>query len=314
MSPPSKSAHSVGPPASEPYPALSYELFPPRSTSAAETLWCTIRELEQTSPDYVSVTYGASGSNRDTAVDLLSRLLTETALRPLAHLTCVGNSREYLLDLVDELITLGVRGILALRGDTPKDPGAGPGDLSYASDLVKLVREAERRRTAHLCAGRLAVGVAAYATRHPESPSFDHDIEALLAKQAAGADFAITQVFFFPDHFQRLVAAARRAGVDIPIIPGVMPLTSVRRLDRLSELAGIEMDYALRDRLAAAEDDAARRRIGVQATVDLANAALDAGAPGIHLYTFNEHAAALDVLDSLQLRRPPVPRGLVRTA
>lgn len=311
---PSKSVHTVGPPTSEPYPALSYELFPPRSTNAAESLWRTIRELEQTTPDYVSVTYGASGSNRDTAVDLLSRLLAETSLRPLAHLTCVGNTREYLLNLVDELITLGVRGILALRGDYPQDPDVGPGDLPYASDLVRLVREAERRRTAHLCAGRLAVGVAAYATRHPESPSFDHDIEALLAKQAAGADFAITQVFFFADHFQRLVSAARRAGVDIPIIPGVMPLTSVRRLDRLSELAGIEMDHRLRDRLAAADDDAARRRIGVRATVDLANAALDAGAPGIHLYTFNEHAAALDVLENLQLRRPPVPAGLGRTA
>lgn len=311
---PAKSVHTVGPPAPEPYPALSYELFPPRSTSAAETLWRTIRELEQTSPDYVSVTYGASGSNRGTAVELLSKLLTETSLKPLAHLTCVGNSREYLLDLVDELITLGVRGILALRGDAPRDPTVEPGDLSYASDLVKLVREAERRRTAHLCAGRLAVGVAAYATQHPESPSFGHDIEALLAKQAAGADFAITQVFFFPDHFQRLVSAARRAGVEIPIIPGVMPLTSVRRLDRLSELAGIEMDHELRERLAAADDDAARRRIGVQATVDLANAALDAGAPGIHLYTFNEHAAALDVLEHLDLRRPPVPGGLGRTA
>lgn len=314
MSPPSKSAHTVGPPAREPYPALSYELFPPRTTAAAETLWRTIRELEQTSPDYVSVTYGASGSNRETAVELLSRLLHESSLRPLAHLTCVGNTRAYLQDLVDELINLGVRGILALRGDTPQDPAAGQGDLTYASDLVRLIREAERRRTAHLCAGRLAVGVAAYATRHPESPSFGHDIEALLAKQAAGADFAITQVFFFPDHFKRLVATARRAGVEIPIIPGVMPLTSVRRLNRLSELAGIEMDHQLRDRLAAADDDAARRRIGVQATVDLANAALDAGAPGIHLYTFNEHAAALDVLEHLQLRRPPVPGGLVRTA
>ncbi|NJC22185.1 methylenetetrahydrofolate reductase (NADPH) [Arthrobacter pigmenti] len=314
MSPPSKSAHSVGPPSLEPYHALSYELWPPRTPNAAETLWRTIRELEQTSPDYVSVTYGASGSNRDTAFELLGRLLGETSLRPLAHLTCVGHSRENLENLVDELITRGIRGILALRGDAPKDTTLPPGDLSYASDLVRLVRETERRRTAHLCAGRLAVGVAAYATKHPESPSFDHDVEALLAKQAAGADFAITQLFFFPDQFQRLVAAARRAGVEIPIIPGLMPPTSVRRLDRASELAGLEMDHRLRDRLAAADDDAARRRIGVQATVDLANAALDAGAPGIHLYTFNEHAAALDVLEHLDLRRPPVRGGLGRTA
>lgn len=297
-----------------PYPALSYELFPPRTTSAEEGLWRTIRELEDTSPDFVSVTYGASGSNRDTAVGLLGQLLADTTLRPLAHLTCVGNSRENLAELIDELITRGVRGILALRGDTPQDTSLPEGDLQYASELVQLVREVERQRTAHLCAGRVAVGVAAYATKHPDSPSFDHDVEVLLAKQAAGADFAITQVYFHTDDFARLLKAARRAGVEIPIIPGVMPLTSVRRLNRLSQLAGIEMDYSLRDRLTAADDDGARREIGVQATVDLANAALDAGAPGIHLYTFNEHAAALEVLDRLQLRRPPVPSGLSKSA
>ncbi len=311
---PAKSAHTVGPPAAEPYHALSYELWPPRNAAANDTLWHSIRELEQTNPDYVSVTYGASGSNRDTAVDLLGKLLRDTTLRPLAHLTCVAHTRPELQNLVDDLITLGVRGILALRGDAPQDKTLPPGDLNYASDLVRLVRDAERKRTAHLCAGRLSVGVAAYANKHPESPSFDHDVEALLAKQAAGADFAITQVYFFPDHFRRLISAARRAGVEIPIIPGLLPPTTVRRLERASELAGIELDHQLRDRLAAADDDAERRRIGVRATVDLANAALDAGAPGIHIYTFNEHAAALDVLEQLQLRRPPVPGGLGRTA
>lgn len=281
---------------------------------AEEKLWQTVRELEHTNPDYVSVTYGASGSNRDTALDLVTRLLSETTLRPLAHLTCVASSSEDLVALVEEFVSRGVRGILALRGDIPTDPTFPPGDLKHASELVQLVRRFERTRTAHLGAGRLAVGVAAYATKHPDSPNFDHDIEALLAKQEAGADFALTQVFFRSEHFDRLIKAARRAGVEIPIIPGVMPLTSVKRLNRLSELAGIDMDYQLREKLAAADDDATRRRIGVRATVDLANAALDAGAPGIHLYTFNEHAASLEVLDHLQLRRPPIPTGLSRTA
>jgi methylenetetrahydrofolate reductase (NADPH) len=288
--------------------ALSYELFPPRSPAAAESLWTTIGELESTDPDYVSVTYGASGSNRDTAVELINRLILETTLRPLAHLTCVGNSPEELAGIIGELLDVGVRGILALRGDEPKD-GAVPqaGSLRYAQDLIELIRRVEQRRSALLCAGKVAVGVAAYPTRHPESPNEAHDVEVLLAKQRSGADFAITQVFFHPEQYANLMTRARRAGVTIPIIPGVMPLTSLRRVKRLGELAGVEPDPRLIERLAAADSDAERRRIGVAATVDLANAALDAGAPGIHLYTFNEHACALDVLDKLALPRPARP-------
>ena len=312
MSPPSLiDAH---PPLTETAPvALSYELFPPRSPAAAETLWTTIRELEATSPDYVSVTYGASGSNRDTAVDLINRLLLETTLRPLAHLTCVGNTPQELAAIIGQLLDTGVRGILALRGDLPKD-GATPGEgsLRYAQDLIDLIRRVEQRRSALLCAGKIAVGVAAYPARHPESPSEAHDVEVLLAKQRSGADFAITQVFFHADQYADLLTRARRAGVTIPIIPGVMPLTSLRRLKRLAELTGVEPAAELTGRLAAADTDADRLRIGVNATVDLANAALDAGAPGIHLYTFNEHQSALQVLDKLAL--PRRSRPAVRSA
>ena len=284
--------------------ALSYELFPPRSPAAAETLWTTIRELETTAPDYVSVTYGASGSNRDTAVELINRLLLETTLRPLAHLTCVGNTPQELAGIIGELLDTGVRGILALRGDLPKDGGApAAGSLRYAQDLIELIRRVEQRRSALLCAGKIAVGVAAYPTRHPESPSEAHDVEVLLAKQRSGADFAITQVFFHPGQFADLLTRARRAGVTIPIIPGVMPLTSLRRVKRLGELTGVEPAPELVERLAAADNDLERLRIGVNATVDLANAALQAGAPGIHIYTFNEHQSALEVLDKLALPR-----------
>ena len=154
-------------------------------------------ELEATDPDYVSVTYGASGSNRDTAVELVNRLVLETTLRPLAHLTCVGNTPTELAEIIGELLDAGVRGILALRGDLPKDGGEPvSGSLRYAQDLIELIRRVEQRRSALLCAGKVAVGVAAYPTRHPESPSEAHDVEVLLAKQRSGADFAITQVFF----------------------------------------------------------------------------------------------------------------------
>lgn len=294
--------------------ALSYELFPPRSEAAAEDLWTTIRELESTNPDYVSVTYGASGSNRDTAVELLHRLLQETSLRPLAHLTCIGNTADQLAAIITDLLEHGVRGILALRGDKPTEESeAHPtGALNYAQDLIELVRRVEQRRSAMLAAGKVAIGVAAYPAKHPESPSERHDIEVLLAKQRSGADFAITQVFFHTEQYADLVMRARRAGVSIPIIPGVMPFTSLRRLERLGQLIGVEPAPELMASLASASSDRERRRVGVQATVKLANAALDAGAPGIHLYTFNQHQAALDVLDKLNLLRPTRPAGRLR--
>ena len=315
MSPPSLLQASA--PSSQNAPiALSYELFPPRNQAAAVSLWDTIRELETTNPDYVSVTYGASGSNRDTAVELLNRLLTETSLLPLAHLTCVGNTADELAEIVSELLDHGVRGILALRGDLPQDASQQPraGSLSYAQDLTELIRRVEQRRSALLCAGKVAIGVAAYPAQHPESPSTEHDIEVLLAKQRSGADFAITQVFFQADQYKDLVNRARRAGVSIPIIPGVMPLTSLRRVQRLSDLTGVEPSARLLDALGRAEDATERRRIGVAETVGLARAALDAGAPGIHLYTFNEHSAALEVLDKLQLLRPGRPQIAARAA
>ncbi len=292
------------------YPALSYELYPPRNAEAEESLWTTVRRLEDTRPDFVSVTYGAAGSNRETAIALLRRLLTETTLKPLAHLTCIGSTREELTGIIERLIGGGVRGILALRGDAPDGApldvdAAQVGAVEHADGLVRLIREVEAQRTAQLAAGRVSVGVAAYATRHPDSPSMEQDVEVLLAKEAAGADFAITQVFFDPSDYAGLVRRARRAGVTLPIIPGVMPLTSTRRLKKLSGLAGIDVDQGLWDRLEGARSPEERRRVGVAATVELARAALEDGAPGIHLYTFNEHAAALDVLDALDLERPP---------
>lgn len=290
--------------------ALSYELFPPKNDVAEVTLWDTIRELESTNPDYVSVTYGANGSNRSTAVELLNRLLHETSLLPLAHLTCVGNTADELASIISELLDHGVRGILALRGDLPKElPSATrAGSLSYAQDLIELIRRVEQGRSALLCAGKVAIGVAAYPSQHPESPSVEHDVEVLLAKQRSGADFAITQVFFHANQYKDLLRRARRAGVSIPIIPGVMPFTSLRRVQRLGDLTGVAPSTSLLDSLGRADSAVECRRIGVSATVDLARAALDAGAPDIHLYTFNEHAAALEVLDKLQLLRPGRPR------
>ena len=284
-----------------PPPSLSYELYPPRCSGSADALLGTIEELEATRPDHVSVTYGGDERRRAGSLALIEHLLARTGLRPLAHLTCAGSTRAELERTVAELIHRGVRGVLALRGDL--DPGTGPGELRHAGELVELVREVERRHTASLAAGRLAVGVAAYPTRHPESPSFRHDVGVLAAKQRSGADFAITQVYFRPQRYERLVAAARAAGVTIPIVPGIMPVTDPRRLRTLCRLAGLTPHPGLAAALEDAPGPAGRHRAGVAFATRLARAALDAGAPGLHLYTFNEHRAALDLLERVELPR-----------
>lgn len=292
-----------------PPPSLSYELYPPRCAASAEALLRTIEELEPTRPDHVAVTYSGDAPRRAGSLALLDHLLARTGLRPLAHLTCVGSTRAELEETVTSLVHRGVRGVLALRGDL--EPGAEPGELPHAGDLVELVREVEQRHTASLGGGRLAVGVAAYPTRHPESPSFRHDIEVLLAKQRAGADFAITQVYFRPQRYERLVSAARAAGVTIPIVPGIMPVTEPRRLATLCRLAGLRPHPGLAAALEDAAGPAERHRVGVAFATRLARAALDAGAPGLHLYTFNEHRAALDLLERVDLPRVPhEPAGL----
>ncbi|WP_067635273.1 methylenetetrahydrofolate reductase [Devriesea agamarum] len=288
-------------------PAVSYELFPARGDQSFDKLRHTVAELEATAPDYVSVTCASGRTNLNRMIELVDHLLWRTRLRPLVHLTCVGSTPQALEQVVRDLLGRGVRGILALRGDTPSGYSPDEDEFPFARYLVELIRRVEREETAALAAGRLAVGVAAYAQKHPESPSLRHDVEVLLSKERSGADFAITQVFFNPLEYTNLVSRARRAGVTIPIIPGFVPMTSVRRLTRLAELSGVHCPDQHLHALEVATSDAQRRRIGVRATVELARAALDAGAPGIHLFTFNEHADALDVLDQLDLSRYRAP-------
>lgn len=286
-------------------PALSYELYPPRNEQAKSTIVDVIAELEASAPDYVSVTYNGTPERRRASVELIGHLIEHTRLRPLAHLTCVGESRASLDRLVNHLVALGVRGVLALRGDKPggvdADDPSSHGELPFARYLVELIRDVENRRSASLAAGRLAIGVAAYPTRHPESPSFQHDVEVLLAKERAGANFAITQIYFDAEDYTNLVREARAAGVTIPIVPGIMPVNNERRLLRLCELSGLAPDEDLRARLADASSDAERHRIGVGHAAELAQAAFDGGAPGLHLYTFNDARSPLDVVEALQL-------------
>lgn len=292
-------------------PTVSFELFPPRNPDAAPRLWATVQELAAARPDFVSVTYGASGSTRRTTRALVRRLLRETSLTPIAHLTCVGTSAEDLAATVEEFLDEGVRSFLALRGDPPADGSweAHPDGLPTASALVTLLREIERRRCAaspaqavRAASRPLSVAVAAFPRGNAGSGgTVAQDVEALLAKQRAGADFAITQVFYDAGSYRELVRLARDAGVVIPIVPGIIPMTDPARLRRVQQLTGVPVPAHVLERLDAFDaddpDDLARRnRAGTRLGVDLVNAVLDGGAPGVHLYTFNTHGPALDLL------------------
>ena len=284
------------------HPALSYELYPPRSHASRDCLLTTISELEHTNPDYVSVTYSGDAARKHNTLALLDYLVHETRLNPLAHLTCVGHSVAELERSVRLILGLGVRGFLALRGDIPAD-NSQKLELPFARYLVDLIRRVEREDFAHLAAGKVSVGVAAYPQKHPESASTLQDIEILLSKQRAGADFAITQVFFNNDHYRGLLDSASLAGVTMPIIPGIMPVTSLRRLLKLTELAGLEVPRDLAYKLETATSKSELHQIGVDYALQQCRAVLDAGATGLHFYTFNEHEAVLDVLDKLDIPR-----------
>lgn len=282
---------------------VSFELFPPRSPSSAGALDQAVDRLTAAGPDFVSVTCGASGSSQEGGRDLVAHL-QERSVHVLAHLAAGGRDEAGLRRVAEDVFTLGVRGVLALRGDPPGGDHAWrppPGAVSTASEVVRLLR----RTAAELeLADGVDVAVAAYPAGHPQSTSRSQDLAALRAKQEAGADFAITQLFFDPADYTSLVASAREAGVDLPLLPGLLPLTDPVRLERMSALTGVRAPASLLAFLDGASG-AERYRRGVAATADLARAVLDAGAPGLHLFSMNQADPALDVLAALDLVPAP---------
>jgi len=278
-------------------PSYSFEFFPPKTDEGERALWSAIRELEGLAPTFVSVTYGAGGSTRDRTVRVTERIATETTLTPVGHLTCVGASRAELRHVVGHYANAGVRNLLALRGDPPGGVDATweahPEGLSYAADLVKLVREL----------GDFCVGVAAFPEGHPEATSLDEDARHLVAKCRAGADFAITQFFFSAERYFALVDRVRALGCDVPLIPGVMPVTNLAQIVRFAQLSGAEFPGWLASRLHAVGDNPeAVRAIGVEIAGDLCEGLLDGGAPGIHFYTLNRSTATREIYARLGLR------------
>ncbi|QWC85632.1 methylenetetrahydrofolate reductase [NAD(P)H] [Nocardioidaceae bacterium] len=274
--------------------SFSFEFFPPKDEAGEEQLWTAIRELEPLQPTFVSVTYGAGGTTRDRTVGVTARIARETSLTPMAHLTCVGHSVEELRTILGQYADAGVRHVLALRGDPPEGPGAEwvahPEGLQYATELVELAKEV----------GDFHVTVAAFPEKHPRSESLARDAEVLAAKARAGADLAITQFFFRARDYVELVDRVRDQGVDIPIIPGIMPVLSLRSVERMAELSGAEIPAEVRARLAPHEDDPkALRAEGIAIATELCEELLAGDVPGLHFITLNRSTATREIWSGL---------------
>lgn len=276
--------------------SYSFEFFPPKTTEGMRHLWDAIRRLEPLAPTLVSVTYGAGGTTRDRTVGITREIAQETTLTPMGHLTCVGSTVAELRAVIAGYANAGVYHVLALRGDPPGGPQAQwtptPGGLEHADELVDLLASL----------GDFSIGVAAFPDVHPSSPSLEFDVAVLKDKQDRGADFAMTQMFFEVDSYFRLVDAASNAGVTMPIIPGVMPVTNVRQLVRFAELQGSPLPAAMVERFEAIKDDAsAVVELGVDYASELSSGLLAGGAPGLHFFTLNRSFSTLRVYRDLGL-------------
>jgi methylenetetrahydrofolate reductase (NADPH) len=274
--------------------SFSFEFFPPGDEAGEKQLWKALRELEALRPTFVSVTYGAGGSTRDRTVRVTEQIAADTSMTPMAHLTCVGHSRDELRTVVGSYADAGVRNVLALRGDPPGGPGTPwtptSGGPTYASELVALVKSL----------GDFSVGVAAFPEGHREAPTVDEDARVMRLKQDAGAEFAITELFFRPQDYFALLDRCDRVGVDIPIIPGIMPITNLRQIQRMAELSGREVPPEVVSRVSGAADPADVRAIGIEIATELCDTLLAGGAPGLHFYTLNRSRATREIYANLR--------------
>ena len=265
---------------------ISFEVYPPRNEEGKAALQEAISRLGNLGASFISVTFGAGGSETKNSLEVLSYILKNTQATPLAHLTCVGTTADQAEQLVSQFRAAGISDFLALRGDLPASGELPAGALERADQLVSLI--AKGRST-----GKIAV--AAFPNGHPESQDSRRDIDALLAKQEAGADFAITQLFFYAQDYFNFLELARARGVTIPIIPGIMPIISSKRLARVIELTGEKVPLELASALQV-DDPADAKERGIDFAANLVRELVDNGVDAIHLYAFNEHKNVTEVL------------------
>lgn len=274
--------------------SFSLEFFPPRDQAAQDKLVRSAKTLQGLRPSYVSVTFGAGGSTRTgtaEAVGLLQNLGFDVA----PHLSCIGSSEAELLDIIEGYHAQGIRRLVALRGDMPSGMGVDTGALRYASDLVRFIREHR--------GDEFTIEVAAYPEMHPEAISLEADLQHFIHKVNQGANGAVTQYFFSPHAYFDFVDRVRAKGVDIPIVPGIMPITNSSQLLRFSNMCGAEIPRWLRLRLADFGDDRASiRSFGIEVVQRLAQDLLDGGAPGLHFYTLNGSEAGMAIIPQLSFK------------
>ncbi len=276
----------------------SFEFFPPKSPEDAEKLWQTLDTLQPLAPDFVSVTYGANGSNRDRTLAITERMARESSLRTVGHLTCASQSRADLVAAIEDYKAAGVHHVLAIRGDMPGGPTEPwvrhAEGLANATELVRLVKQT----------GDFCVGVGAFPDPHPQAKDAALDARLLVEKAEAGAEFAITQLFFRPESYLSLVQRVRDLGCDIPIVAGIMPITQISQVQRFAEFSGAALPDDVVSRLmAVADDPKAVRQVGVQIATELSLAVLDGGAPGLHFYTQNRSLATRAILQRVRAAR-----------
>jgi methylenetetrahydrofolate reductase (NADPH) len=274
----------------------SFEFFPPKDSEGEERLWSAIASLESIAPDFISVTYGAGGSTRDRTIRITSEITARTKIPTVAHLTCVGSTRDELIEILSKYRAAGISSILALRGDPVGGPRAPwqvtPGGFNHADELVALAQEI----------GGFTIGVAAFPDGHPASDAnLDHDIDVLLNKERAGATFATTQFFFEVEKWKILVEKLAAKGSTMPIIPGILPVTNVKQLNRMSELSGTPIPSHITEAFASVEenpDDV--RKLGVEIATELCRDLIAAGAPGLHFYTMNTSSATREIFEAIK--------------